>query len=85
MSINLENGSFLNINKETDTLTISFKNIKLVGDITNEGYFSNTKGISSNADISDKTSSMQKIRDIYNSHTHTGNQGKPTSSPTQQM
>lgn len=85
MSINLENGSFLNINKETDTLTASFKNIKLLGDITHEGHFKNTEGISSNSDISDKTSSMQKIRDIYNPHTHTGNQGKPTSSPTQQM
>ncbi len=85
LSINLENGSFLKINKETDTLTASFKNIKIVGDVTHEGHFKNTEGISSSADISDKTSSMQKIRDIYNTHSHTGNEGKPTSSPSQQM
>ena len=81
MSINLENGSFLN----TDTLTASFKNIKLVGDITHEGHFKNTEGISSDSDISDKTSSMQKIRDTYNTHTHTGNQGNPTSAPNKTM
>ena len=85
MSITLENGSFLNINKETDTLTASFKNIKLVGDITHEGHFKNTEGISSDSDISDKTSSMQKIRDTYNTHTHTGNQGNPTSAPNKTM
>ena len=79
MSINLENGSFLNINKETDTLTASFKNIK------HEGHFKNTEGISSDSDISDKTSSMQKIRDTYNTHTHTGNQGNPTSAPNKTM
>ena len=70
ISMNLENGSFINADKETNTLTINFENIKLVGNIKHEGSLTNTKGIKSNSDITDKTSSMQKIRDIYNSHTH---------------
>lgn len=70
LSINLENGSQINANKETNTLTVVFQNIKFVGDITHEGILTNTNGIKSNADITDKTSSMQSMRDTYNSHTH---------------
>jgi hypothetical protein len=33
------------------------------------------------ADITDKKSSMQAMRDVYNPHTHTGNMGSPTSAP----
>ncbi|MBR2505588.1 MAG: hypothetical protein IKB70_01405, partial [Bacilli bacterium] len=62
-----------------------FKNIRFVGDIQHEGTFTNTKGIKSDADITDKTSSMQAMRDIYNGHTHTGNQGSPTSAPKEAM
>lgn len=85
ISLNLENNSLINIDKNTDTLTITFKNINLNGNINHTGLLINTDGITSNADITDKTSSMQTIRDIYNSHTHAGNQGSPTSSPHQNM
>lgn len=85
LSINLENGSFINANKETQTLTVAFENIKLVGNIQHEGTFANTEGITSQSDITDKTSSMQAMRDIYNPHTHTGNQGSPTSKPDKSM
>ena len=85
LSVNLENGSQINADKETDTLTVIFQNIKLVGDITHEGILTNTNGIKSDADITDKTSSMQDMRDVYNSHNHTGNQGSPTSSPNKEM
>ncbi len=85
ISINLENNSLINIDKNTDTLTITFKNINLNGNINHTGLLINTDGITSNADITDKTSSMQTIRDIYNSHTHTGNQGSPTSNPKDKM
>lgn len=84
-SMNLEDGSLVNANKETETLTVVFKNIRFVGDIQHEGTFTNTKGIKSNADITDKTSSMQAMRDIYNGHTHTGNQGAATSTPAEAM
>ena len=67
LSVNLENGSQINADKETDTLTVIFQNIKLVGDITHEGILTNTNGIKSNADITDKKSSMQSMRDKYNS------------------
>lgn len=85
ISLNLENNSLINIDKNTDTLTITFKNINLNGNINHTGLLINTDGITSNADITDKTSSMQTIRDIYNGHTHAGNQGSPTTSPHQNM
>ncbi len=84
-SINLEDGSSINASKETSTLSVVFQNIKLVGNIEHDGIFTNTNGIKSNADITDKTSSMQAMRDIYNPHTHTGNQGNPTSKPNKAM
>ena len=31
------------------------------------------------------TSSMQNMRDTYNAHNHTGNQGSPTSNPNEAM
>lgn len=71
----------INIDKETNTLTITFQNINLNGNINHTGMLINTDGITSQADITDKTSSMQAMRDIYNPHTHTGNQGSPTSKP----
>ena len=82
---NFEDGSFANIDKETQTLTLSFPNIHLIGHITHEGTLTNTEGIKSNADITDKKSSMQAMRDIYNDHKHTGNQGSPTSAPNKTM
>ena len=85
ISLNLENNSLINIDKETNTLTVTFQNINLNGNINHNGILINTDGIKSNSDISDKTSSMQEIRNIYNQHSHTGNQGNPTSSPKEIM
>ena len=81
LSVNLEDGSYINADKENHTLIVAFSKMKLIGNIEHEGTFTNTAGIKSNADITDKTSSMQAMRDVYNSHTHTGNQGKATSPP----
>ena len=81
VSANFEDGTFANVDKETQTLTLSFPNIHLIGNIAHEGTLSNTDGITSQADITDKTSSMQAMRDTYNEHKHTGNQGSPTSAP----
>ena len=85
LSVNLEDGSYINVDKENKTLTVAFSKMKLIGNIEHEGTFTNTAGIKSNADITDKTSSMQAMRDVYNSHTHTGNQGKATSAPNKTM
>lgn len=85
ISLNLENNSLINIDKETNTLTITFQNINLNGNINHTGMLINTDGITSQADITDKTSSMQALRDIYNPHTHIGNQGSPTSKPSGTM
>lgn len=85
MAINLDNNSNINIDKETNTLTLTFKNINLNGNINHTGIMINTDGITSQADVSDKTSSMQAMRDIYNPHTHTGYQGNITSKPNGTM
>lgn len=85
ISMNLEDGSYINANKESQTLTVAFSTMKLIGNIEHEGTFTNTAGIKSNADITDKTSSMQAMREIYNPHTHKGNQGSPTSAPNKTM
>ena len=85
ISMNLEDGSYINANKESQTLTVAFSTMKLIGNIEHEGTFTNTAGIKSNADITDKTSSMQAMREIYNPHTHKGNQGSPTSAPNRNM
>ena len=85
LSVNLEDGSYINADKENKTLPVAFSKMKLIGNIEHDGTFTNTAGIKSNADITDKTSSMQAMRDVYNSHTHTGNQGKATSAPNKTM
>lgn len=79
--IKFEDGSFIEYNKETQMLTIVAKTLNIVADILNTGKIQNTDGITSSADITDKKSSMQAMRDVYNSHTHTGNMGSPTSAP----
>lgn len=85
ISLNLENNALINIDKETNTLTITFQNINLNGNINHTGILINTDGITSQSDITDKKSSMQVMRDIYNPHMHTGNQGSPTSKPNKAM
>lgn len=88
---NFEDETFANVNKETHTLTLSFPNIHIIGHITHEGILDNTDGINSEsnitslADVIDKKSSMQDMRDIYNPHTHTGNLGAPTSATSSTM
>lgn len=85
ISLNLDNNSLINIDKETNTLTITFQNINLNGNINHNGILINTDGIKSDSDITDKASSMQEMREVYNQHSHTGNQGNPTSTPNNQM
>ena len=80
-----EDGSFIEYNKENQMLTIVAKTVNIVGDIYQTGFLENTDGILSATDITDKKSSMQAMRDIYNEHTHTGNQGSPTSAPKETM
>lgn len=81
--IKFEDGSLFEFSKETQTLTIKCKNIHLIADILQEGILQNSAGITSDAEITDHTSSMQKIRDIFNPHTHTSAAlGSPTSKPS---
>lgn len=85
ISLNLDNNSLINIDKETNTLTVTFQHINLNGNINHNGMLINTDGIKSDSDITDKASSMQEMREVYNQHSHTGNQGNPTSTPNNQM
>ena len=83
--IKFEDGSFIEYNKETQTLTIVAKTLNIIADIINTGKLENTDGIISNADVSDRISTMQSIRDVYNQHTHIGNLSAPTSKPDGSM
>ena len=83
--IKFSDNSLIEYNKETQTLTINVKQVNIIADILNTGKFQNTDGITSNSDITDKKSSMQDMRDIYNGHSHIGNQGSPTSNPNNGM
>lgn len=83
--VKFEDGSFVEYNRDNEMLTVVAKTINLIGDVVHTGKLGNTDGITSNSDITDKTSSMQAIRDTYNFHTHTGNQGSPTSKPKEAM
>ena len=85
ISLNLDNNSLINIDKETNTLTVTFQHINLNGNINHNGTLINTDGIKSDSDITDKASSMQEMREVYNQHSHTGNQGSPTSAPKETM
>ena len=84
ISLNLENNSLINIDKEMNSLNITFENINLNGNINHTGKLINTDGITSSGEISDKTSSMQDMRDVYNSHAHTCPDGT-TSTPDSTM
>lgn len=91
LSMNLDDGSSINADKENQTLTVVFQTMKLIGNIEHDGILHNTAGINSDSDITsssdviDKTSSMQAMRDIYNPHTHIGNMGAATSAPSKTM
>ena len=83
--IKFEDGSFIEYNKESQMLTIVVKTLNVIADIINTGKFENTDGIVSNSDVSDRVSTMQAMRDIYNAHTHVGNLNLPTSAPNGSM
>ena len=85
LMIKFEDESYINFNKETGILTLKFKGIDVISDINQTGKLQNSAGIISAKDVSDKTSSMQAMRDKYNPHTHTGNMGSPTSAPDKEM
>lgn len=85
LMIKFEDESFIKFDKETGILTLKFKGIDVISDINQTGKLQNSDGITSAADITDKTSSMQAMRDTYNPHTHTGNLGSPTSAPNKEM
>jgi len=85
LMIKFEDESFIKFDKETGILTLKFKGIDVISDINQTGKFQNSDGITSASDVSDKTSSMQAMRDTYNPHTHTGNLGSPTSAPNREM
>ena len=83
--IKFEDGSFIEYNKKSQMLTIVVKTLNVIADIINTGKFENTDGIVSNSDVSDRVSTMQAMRDIYNAHTHVGNLNLPTSAPNGSM
>ena len=84
--IKFEDGAYFKYDKTTgffeakapQKIKMEAPSIELKGEVTNTGNFSST------GQVSDKTSSMQGMRDIYNSHTHTCPDGK-TGNPSKGM
>ena len=85
LMIKFEDESFIKFDKETGILTLKFTGIDILSDINHTGKLQNSDGITSASDITDKTSSMQAMRDKYNPHTHIENMGSPTSAPNKEM
>ena len=85
LMIKFEDESFIQFDKTTGILTLKFNGIDVISDINQTGKLQNSAGITSAKDISDKTSSMQAMRDKYNPHTHIGYQGNKTTSPDKEM
>ena len=73
-----EDGTQFKYDKTTSTCTVIASNISIQGDITLKG------NLTASGDITDKVSSMQDMRDTYNSHTHTCPDGT-TSTPDSSM
>lgn len=84
--IRFEDGAFFQYDKTTgffeakapNKIHLEAPEIELKGEVTNTGNFSST------GNVSDKKSSMQAMRDIYNAHTHTCPDGK-TGAPAKEM
>lgn len=83
--IQFEDGTEIEYDKKESVLNLKCPNINIEGIINHKGVLLNSAGILSEGDITDHTGSMQNIRDIYNSHNHTGNHGTPTSGPNEAM
>lgn len=83
--IRFEDGSFIEYNKDNQYLTICVKKIAIIADILQQGSFKNSNGIKSEANIEDRRSTMQKIRDLFNFHKHKDSQNELTSNPKETM
>ena len=73
-----EDGAQFKYDKTTSTCTVTASNINITGNVTVDG------NLTPSGDITDETSSMQDMRDVYNSHTHTCPDGT-TSTPANSM
>jgi len=83
--IKFQDGTEFEYDKAEHVLNILCPNINIEGIINHKGLLFNSTGIFSEGEITDHTSSMQAMRNIYNAHNHTGNQGSPTSPPDTEM
>lgn len=80
-TLHLEVNAVEDISYKTKTLNIEASNsVNITTPIVNA-----SKDIKAGGDVSDKTSTMQAMRNIYNGHNHTGDSGGKTSTPKQSM
>lgn len=76
--IKFEDGAAFQYDKSTGVCTITAGSINITGDVSITG------NLTASGDITDKKSSMQDMRDVYNSHKHTCPDGT-TSTPSGSM
>lgn len=77
--IHFKRGNIIEV--ATETANITATNVNLTGDLSVTG------NIVATGNVSDATSSMQDMRDTYNTHTHNENNvpGGPTNAPNESM
>jgi phage baseplate assembly protein V len=68
--IRFQDGTEIQYDRSAHELNVICPNINIEGMINHTGLLFNSAGIFSDGDITDHTSSMQGMRDIYNGHTH---------------
>jgi len=68
--IKFQDGTEIEYDRVEHELNILCPNINITGMINHTGVLFNSAGIFSEGEITDHTSSMQTMRNIYNSHTH---------------
>ncbi len=77
--IKFQDGAEIEYDRAEHVLNLICPNINIEGMINHTGLFLNSSGVLSEGEVIDHTGSMQAMRNIYNGHDHTGNQGSPTS------
>nr|BDD43909.1 hypothetical protein 5 [bacterium] len=82
--IKFEDGTEIEYDRKEHELNVICSNINVTGMINHTGLLFNSAGIFSDADITDHTSSIQTMRDIYNGHTH-NETDSVTGNPNQEM
>ena len=83
LTATLPDGGTMNVTSPGGITVAAEGGVRVTGDMSLNGSLSVTGDVKADGDVADSHASMAADRTIYNSHTHTGNAGAPTSPPAQ--